>query len=127
MTYLLDTCTILWAARDADRLSHKVRNILSSGSPIAVSAISVAEISIKVVRGKLMLHTSLPNFLEELRTEVAFDYLPLTPAHSFRVLNLPSIHRDPFDRLLICQAIEHQLTILTPDPLIQQYNVLTAW
>ena len=114
-------------AQDADRLSSKAISILSSGSPVVVSAISVAEISIKVARGKLVLRTPLSQCLEELRMEIEFDYLPLIPRHSLRLLNLPDIHRDPFDRLLICQALEHQLTILTPDPLIRQYQALTAW
>lgn len=65
--------------------------------------------------------------MREQRKLHQIESLPLDEASSLHLPSLPILHRDPFDRMLICQAIEHNLEILTPDPLIRQYSIKTIW
>jgi len=127
MNFLLDTCTFLWVAEASPRLSARARTaFLSPGNRFFLSTVSVAEICIKVGRGRLHLHSPPKKFVHYEQSENKLISLDFTQDHAYHLATLPHIHKDPFDRMLICQALEHQLTILTPDPLIQQYQVPTA-
>src|SRR5665647_2048025 len=125
---LLDTCTFLWIVRDSPELSPVARSLfVDPENIIYLSAVSAWEISVKHGLGKLPLatlpHIYVPN--ERLCHDILS--LPLDEDAASTVSRLPALHNDPFDRLLICQAITQGLTLLTPDPLIHQYPVNVKW
>ncbi len=130
MNLLLDTCALLWLATAPRRLSRPMRALFESpDNAVFLSVASAWEIAIKHRSGKLALPNKLSpgEFIPEARRRHGIDILPLREEDSFVLAKLPPIHHDPFDRMLICQAIANQMLILTPDPLITQYPVLTRW
>ena len=128
MRILLDTCTFLWLITDDTALSAPARNaFVDPDNEVYLSAVSVWEIAVKHSLGKLPLPTSPERFIPNQRERHGITPLPLEEGAILYVSKLPLLHRDPFDRALVCQAIHHELTLLTPDPLIIQYAVRTAW
>ena len=124
MRYLLDSHTMLWALTDHRKLSLKVKTILEdSHHEIFVSAVTFWEISLKFALGKLDLQGSTPSDLPKAATDTGFTLLPLQPkdAASYHELNA-DWHRDPFDRMLIQQAILNKLILLSKDKNIAQYQ-----
>ena len=122
-TYLADTQIVLWAGGSVDRLSADVLDVLEDPNHhVRVSAVSIAEMAIKQSIGKL----SLPVPPLELCAELGFDVLDLTGEHSQAVSTLPLLHRDPFDRLLIAQAIVDATTLITADARIASYPGVTV-
>jgi PIN domain nuclease of toxin-antitoxin system len=122
-TYLADTQIVLWAGGSVDRLSTPVREVLEdSNQHVYVSAVSIAEMAIKQSIGKL----SLPVPPLELCAALGFDVLDLTGEHSQAVSALPLLHRDPFDRLLIAQAITTAATLVTADDRIVSYPTVAV-
>jgi|SRR5690606_2812866 len=124
MRYLLDTHTFLWALLDRKKLSPKVLGLLQDAShDVFVSAVSFWEISLKFRLGKLDLAGVSPEQLPALAQESGFDLLPLvaSEAAGYHLLDA-DWHRDPFDRMLIGQAIMHDLTLLSKDKTICQYQ-----
>lgn len=129
MKVLLDTSTFLWLAfRDA-RLSRAVVDALDdTENERLLSSVSAWEIAIKHAAGKLPIpDTSVDNFVARLREANQIDSLPLDEAAALAVTRLPPIHRDPFDRVLIAQAIHHGLVFATSDVNIRRYPVRTLW
>jgi PIN domain nuclease of toxin-antitoxin system len=125
---LLDTCTFLWIAAEASELSKEARILFAdSNNEVYLSAVSTWEIAVKYGLGKLPLPDSPEIFVREQRKLHQIESLSLDEASSLHLPRLPILHRDPFDRMLICQAIEHDLVILTPDLLIRQYSIKTIW
>jgi PIN domain nuclease of toxin-antitoxin system len=121
---LLDTHALLWALGDPDRLSSAARSVLESrATPAYASAASVWEISIKRRSGKL----TAPDDLIAQAEEAGFDSLPIAASHAWRAGELPLHHRDPFDRMLIAQALADGLTVVTKDPVFASYGVPTLW
>ena len=128
MRVLLDTCTFLWMIIDDDPLSDIAREVFQDpANDIFLSAISAWEIALKHGQDKLPLPQLPERFVPEQRDQHGIDALPLDEPSIFHLHRLPALHRDPFDRMLACQAIEHGLIILTPDHLITQYPVRTLW
>ncbi len=128
MRILLDTCTFLWLITDDTALSASARNaFVDPDNEVYLSAVSVWEIAVKHSLGKLPLPISPERFIPDQRERHGITPLPLEERAILYVSKLPLLHRDPFDRALVCQAIHHELTLLTPDPLITQYAVRTAW
>jgi PIN domain nuclease of toxin-antitoxin system len=125
---LLDTCTFLWIASGAPQLSPRARTLFASPeNEVYLSAGSAWEIAIKHGLGKLPLPESPARFVPEMRERHGIEPLAIDERATLHIARLPELHRDPFDRLLVSQAIVHGLTILTPDPLITQYPALTTW
>lgn len=125
---LLDTCTFLWIVANAPELSEKARAIFHDvENQVYLSAVSAWEIAVKNALGKLPLPNTPDIFVSEQRKLHKIESLPLDESSTLYLPNLPQIHRDPFDRMLVCQAIKHDLIILTPDPMIKQYPVETIW
>ncbi len=121
MNLLLDTHTFLWAIDDNPRLSQKARNAIIDGNNIVfVSAATAWEIAIKKSIGKLRIPNG--DYLEELKLH-RFTPLDITTEHALTVENLPSHHKDPFDRMLIAQAQVEKLTLITGDSKIKAYTV----
>ncbi|MEW6428536.1 MAG: type II toxin-antitoxin system VapC family toxin [Thermodesulfobacteriota bacterium] len=128
MNILLDTCTFLWLIAGSDELSSTARELfVEPENDVFLSAASCWEICVKWSLGKLPLPEEPGRFLARQRVSHLIDPLPVSEEATFHLPKLPNHHKDPFDRILVCQAIEHALTILTPDPLVTQYPVRTAW
>jgi PIN domain nuclease of toxin-antitoxin system len=124
--YLLDTHILLWWLSDADKLSPEVFEIISDSTNIIyISSASIWEIAIKEALGKLKIDAPLETIIEEN----GFLELKVSARCANRTKSLAKIHRDPFDRMLIAQAMEEDLTLITVDRYILQYpeiNVLHA-
>lgn len=128
MKLLLDTCTFLWLIGDSPELSVPARHLFSDpNNEIFLSAASSWEIIVKNKLGKLPLPQPPQEFIPLWRSRHGIEPLPLDEAAVLQLARLPDYHRDPFDRILICQAIANSLVILTPDPLISQYPVRVEW
>jgi PIN domain nuclease of toxin-antitoxin system len=128
MNILLDTCTFLWIITGSDDLSTTAREAFAEpANEIYLSAASCWEISVKWSLGRLPLPKSPAQFIPEQREKHLISPLAIAEEATFHLPKLPHHHRDPFDRILICQAIEHSLVLLTPDNLITQYPVRTLW
>ncbi|MEW5983483.1 MAG: type II toxin-antitoxin system VapC family toxin [Acidobacteriota bacterium] len=128
MKLLLDTCAFLWIAADSPELSSRARSLFQSPEhEVYLSAASAWEIGIKYSLGRLPLPQSPGRFVPAQREHHGIDTLPIDEESVLQADRLPFVHRDPFDRLLVCQAIVHGLAILTPDPLIAAYPVRVLW
>lgn len=128
MRVLLDTCTFLWLISDDPQLSQKAREVfVDPDNDVVLSAVSSWEIALKHAIGKLPLPSRPESYIPAQRIKHGIDPLDLDESSTWQLHRLPRLHRDPFDRMLICQAIENGLTILTPDSEITQYPVRTAW
>jgi PIN domain nuclease of toxin-antitoxin system len=123
MNYLLDTHVLLWAFFDTEKLTNNVRQILSDNEDrILISAVSFWEISIKVNTGKLRLGSTTPNMLPGICERAGFEVIDLNAwdASSFFKLTA-SYHKDPFDRMLIWQALSNRYALISDDDNIRKY------
>ena len=128
MNVLVDTCTFLWIARADPSLSKLARDTFSDpDNTIYLSVVTAWEIGVKFTLGKLSLPTEPSVFVPRERLRHRLDTLPVNEAAALLASGLPVHHKDPFDRLLVGQALTHGLTLLTPDPLIAQYSVPVHW
>jgi len=128
MRLLLDTATFLWVVSDAPELSDRARElVVDPENDVYLSAVSAWEISVKHDLGRLSLPDSPERFVPEQRKQQGIEELPLDEESALRLARLPMLHKDPFDRMLVCQAITQGLLLLTSDELISQYPVRTAW
>lgn len=126
MKLLLDTHVFLWIATDDVRLPRDLKTILREpANDVYLSVVSSWEIAVKERSGKLVLPMPVWAFLLESRERLGIQSLSIQESAVAHVAKLPDIHRDPFDRMLVCQAIEHNLTIVTSDAQIQRYPVKT--
>lgn len=124
MNFLLDTHIFIWWILDDPRLKDSIRAVIDDpNNHLYLSAASTWEIVIKSQLGKIVLPESPERFIIKQLRENAVDAIPITVPHTIYLLELPLIHKDPFDRLLIAQASYENLTIITDDPLIKQYSV----
>ena len=125
MRLLLDTHALLWALAAPARLpANAATAIRAPANAVFASAASIWEIAIKSALGKLKV-----NLDDLVRSSVAvgFEELAITVAHARRVRALPPRHRDPFDRMLVAQALEEGLTVVTGDTAVGAYGVPTLW
>jgi len=123
MRLLLDTHIFLWYISGDGQLSEATRNAISDPeNDVNLSVISVWESLIKYQIGRLPLPQSPEKYLLEQRKRHLISSLPLDEGSVANLITLPSIHRDSFDRMLICQAMEHNLTIVTVDQTICDYT-----
>ena len=128
MKLLLDTAVFLKTASSASAIPQRVKELLlHEDNEIYVSIASYWEIVIKYSAGKLSLPDTPDRFLHHHREKMGAEILPLDEESVLHVTRLPDIHKDPFDRILICQAIVHGMVLITPDTRIPRYPVRTAW
>jgi len=128
MKVLLDTHVFLWWITDDLRISQKVSAIMTDGdNELFLSAASVWEIVIKSRLGRLHLPENPDSYLMEQMALNAVEPLSITMPHALRVYNLPDIHKDPFDRIMIAQALLEDMPILTRDDYIPKYGVQAIW
>ena len=121
MRLLLDTHVFLWCANDDRRLTKAARTLLSGAAEIYVSSASIWEAAIKTRLGKLEADIDV---LVAAIADSGFLELPVTARHAAAVRKLPDVHADPFDRLLIAQALSEPLRFLTADKVLGVYSDL---
>ena len=120
MNLLLDTHVALWWFDNPSILSEKAHSAIAEGENLVFISAAVAwEIAIKKALGKL----DAPDNLEDVMAEENFRPLPITIPHALAVAALPPIHQDPFDRMQIAQAKAENLTLISRDALIRQYEI----
>lgn len=120
MHLLLDTHALLWALTDDDRLGPAARDVITDRRNLVLaSAASAWEIAIKAALGKLRA----PDDLADQLDDAGFEPLSISVEHALAVGRLPDHHRDPFDRILLAQAMTEELTLLSRDPVFRRYDV----
>ena len=124
MKYLLDTHYIIWSVTETEKISKKIREILENPkNEILVSTISFWEISLKYSMGKLLLGEYIPENFPEACFKMGFESINLDANTCITYHHLlPKYHKDPFDRMLIAQAIAEDLTIITQDQKFALYE-----
>jgi PIN domain nuclease of toxin-antitoxin system len=127
MKLLLDTHTFLWFIDDSPQLSQKGKALLEADNALLLSIASLWEIAIKLNLGKLTVRMPTEALMTQQLTRNDIDVLSIAVAHLLVVSTLPLHHRDPFDRLLIAQAIVEQLPIVSADPAFDAYPVQRLW
>ncbi len=126
MKYLLDTHSWLWWVREPRKLGTVTHQVIAEAKNlIYLSAASTWEATIKASMGKIELPGGAQQFVRESLELDGFQPLPVLWEHSVGVEALPALHRDPFDRLLIAQALHEGAVLITSDPLITQYSLKT--
>ena len=126
MSYLLDTHTLLWSFYKEEQLSDAVRDTIENADELYVSIVTLWEIAIKQSIGKLDFKQSIVDIANEcLRQDI--QILDMKPEHCEIIKTLPIIHSDPFDRMIIAQAIHEKMTIISKDGKISQYPVNCLW
>jgi PIN domain nuclease of toxin-antitoxin system len=128
MKLLLDTVTFLDAVLRPADLSLRARDLLLDPENERYFSIASSwEIAIKCSLGKLRLPCDPQEFIHEHRDKLAAAVLPIDEESVLHVTRLPLLHRDPFDRILVSQALVHGMALVTPDPRIAKYPVRIAW
>jgi PIN domain nuclease of toxin-antitoxin system len=125
---LLDTCTFLWIVGGDKDLSPRAREaFVDPGNEVFLSAASAWEIAVKHRLGKLPLPAPPEEFVPTQRAAHGIAALPVDEEAALQVAKLPDLHRDPFDRMLVAQAIVGGLVLVTPDDPIRQYPARMLW
>lgn len=128
MELLLDTHALLWWLADDAALSRRARTAIANrGNSVVVSAASAWEISTKVRLGKLPSAADLAADFEAVLQREGFEILPISAGHAIRAGLLPGAHRDPFDRMLIAQALAEQLTLVSNERPFDGFGVRRIW
>lgn len=128
MKYLLDTVVWMWSIGTVEKISKEGQAILEDGSEeIYLSAITSWELSIKMRLGKLQLPASPARCVPGFMAKQGLRSLPITHIHAAKVYDLPLHHADPFDRLLIAQALTEETAILTADRVFEKYPIQMVW
>jgi PIN domain nuclease of toxin-antitoxin system len=125
---LLDTCTFLWWTTDDPSVPGVVRDRLRDpDEQVYLSSVSAWEVCVKHALGKLPLPALPSEYVPDRRRKLAITALGLEESDVLSLTKLPPLHRDPFDRMLVSQAIARGLTLVTPDPAVRAYPCLTWW
>ena len=124
--YLLDTHPLLWFFHDDPKLPERTKDIICSNVEVSISIATLWEIAIKKSIGKLNIPESVLD-LERACMKNDICILPIKTIYLERIGILPLIHGDPFDRLIMATAIEENLTVITCDEKIHQYNIRFLW
>lgn len=128
MKLLVDTCTALWLATDDPELSPTARKLcLDPDNNLYLSVASAWEIAVKYSQRRLVLPAPPDEFVRDFRKLFRIYTLALVESAALHVARIPRHHKDPFDRILVCQSIVHGLAILSPDALLAQYPVRLLW
>ena len=128
MILLLDTCAFIWLTQEPAKLSAAARSAIDDpANTLAFSHASVWEMHLKHQAGKLNLPDSPRHWLPQQMTAWNIREWPIRLAAIQRTSDLPDLHRDPFDRLLVAQSLEDGLAIVSPDPFFPGYGVTVVW
>ncbi len=128
MKILLDTHTLLWLVEGNPKLSAAAQAELASNvNELFLSVASVWELAIKISNKKLNLIEPLVRFVAKWLPVYQINVLPISLNHALAVLNLPDHHRDPFDRIIIAQALTEAMSLASADSVFQPYSVPLVW
>ncbi|NCC34352.1 MAG: type II toxin-antitoxin system VapC family toxin [Chloroflexia bacterium] len=128
MKLLLDTHTFIWWDSDPAKLSATVLALCSDpANDLILSVTSLWEMYIKHQLGKLSLRLPLVDIVAHQQATNGVNVLPILPTHVFALDGLPTVHKDPFDRLLVAQANSEGATLVSADPIFKSYPVRMAW
>ncbi|HLW54829.1 MAG TPA: type II toxin-antitoxin system VapC family toxin [Candidatus Angelobacter sp.] len=128
MRYLLDTGVFLWSLGSVEKLNQAAQELLvRNHDELYLSAVSSWEISIKNSAGKLELPEPPQRYVPQRMRLLGLRSLPITHSHALAVSELPQHHNDPFDRLLIAQALSEGLTLMTAEAICRKYPVEILW
>lgn len=123
MRLLLDTHIVLWVMQGASQLGPQARRLIDDADQVYVSSVSIWEASIKAGLGKLKVDMDL---LDRRLRDTAMLQLPVTWDHAAALRGLPRLHRDPFDRMLMAQAVSEPMHLLTHDATLARYSPLVT-
>ena len=128
MRVLLDSQTILWATLADDRLPPAVMELIEDRSNVMVVSVATTwELTIKAMAGRLRLPEPAETYFDGLIRDFGYDLLPVHHRHVAALPELPPVHGDPFDRMLVAQALVEDLDLVTGDERIRRYPVRTVW
>jgi len=128
MKLILDTHTFIWWDSEPTKLSSQAYSqCQNSQNELLLSVVSLWEMQIKIQLGKLRLALPLKEIVETQQKTNNIEILPVTLAHVLALENLPSHHKDPFDRMLIAQAMVEEAALVSGDPNIAKYSVKVVW
>lgn len=123
-TFLIDTHALLWWLGDEKKIPKRIRErIADPASRVLVSAVSAWEVAIKTALGKL----EAPDNLLEIVHASGLEWIPVEPREAYVAGGLPLHHRDPFDRLLVAQAMERSIRVISHDDVFDRYQVPRTW
>ncbi len=123
---LLDTHAFIWYSEDDSKLPESIKTEIETADRVYISIASLWEIAIKLSIGKLLLRSNYES-IESSLSPAGIDLLPIAFADTVRVMSLPLHHRDPFDRILIAQAINNSLTLVSCDTAFTAYPIQLRW
>ena len=127
MKLLLDTHTFLWWDSEPEKLSRRALELCQNPeNTLVLSVASIWEMQIKIQLGKLQIKIPLEEMISQQQKN-GIEILPVEASHIFAVESLPNHHKDPFDRLIIAQALVEDAILISADPLISQYPVGVEW
>ncbi|CAD5913671.1 type II toxin-antitoxin system VapC family toxin [Planktothrix agardhii] len=126
MTFLLDTHAFLWYLTADHNLGSKAKEVIDTKTDLYFSIASLWEMSIKINIGKLQLDRPFEDISKELQY-LNVQILPITVKDTKFYANLPLHHRDPFDRILVAQAMNHSLILISRDPAFDNYPIQRLW
>ena len=128
MRLLLDTHTLYWYIEGAPQIKATTQKLIQDVSnEILLSPVSYWEIAIKVSLGKWKLNRSYLDFIALALNQYGFEVLAILPTQTAAVVELPFHHRDPFDRLLVAQALVEKVAIISNDPALDAYGITRLW
>lgn len=128
MRVLLDTHALIWAVDQPDRLGARARSALEdASSDVLISAATIWEIAIKTRLGKLTLSVPYRDWMNRAIADLSATLLPITVEYADMQATLPGHHRDPFDRMLIAQAIVEKISLVANEEMFDQYGVARLW
>jgi PIN domain nuclease of toxin-antitoxin system len=132
MSYLLDTHVFLWAAFSPDKLSVKARKVIkSSDNRVCVSVLSFWEVSLKFALGKIVLENCMPDDLPRVAERMNIEIIHPTAQETASFYRLPKVaHKDPFDRMIIWQAIQQPMVLVSKDanfPEYEKFGLRVIW
>ena len=128
MKFLLDTHAFLWMQDQPEMLSEQVNKVLAdNANQVFLSLASLWEIQIKLSLGKLSVSKPLSEVVIQQTTANSLRLLEITPEHIYALEGLPAHHRDPFDRLLLAQAMVEKATFVTKDAIMSNYDIPLLW
>ena len=127
MNYLLDTHTIIWFLNGDEILSEKAKKTIENqDNSKFISIATIWEIAIKISLDKIRFEKGFKNFLDLIKDNGS-EIIPISFDHAITISTMKFIHRDPFDRLIVAQAMSDKLTIITKDENIGRYDIKTLW
>ena len=128
MRLLLDTHTLIWFDAEPERLSDMSRSMLTdANNDLFLSIASIWEMQVKLQSGRLMLRLPLSQLIDDQIKNAGLRILSIEPRHVYQLQTLPDVHRDPFDRIMISQAIVENLLFVSKDSVLGGYPVQQVW